>query len=124
MTLAQGKRMRVNYLGPAVVGVEHPAVREWDQRRLSASHFLVEVSEEAPPGGLWMEGDVLVVDEARAYGHADYVVAEVEGEYRLFRSHRAGSRCRLLPAGGGEGCFIHRQQFRGVVVRQARCWGV
>lgn len=39
-----------------------------------------------------MEGDVLVVDEARSLGHADLVVAEVEGEYRLFKYHHTGGR--------------------------------
>lgn len=72
----------------------------------------------------WMEGDVLVVDEACSYGHADLAVAEVEGEFRLFKTHRVGSRCRLLPSSGGEGGFITAGQFRGVVVRQARCWAV
>jgi len=116
--------MRVNYLGPAVVGVEHPAVAEMDSRKFSPSCFLVEISEDARPGGPWMEGDVLVVDEARSFGHADLVVAEVEGEYRLFKSHRVGSRCRLLPADGGQGYFVNTQQFKGVVLRQARCWAV
>ncbi|MGO2242253.1 MAG: LexA family protein [Halomonas sp.] len=116
--------MRVNYLGPAVVDVEHPAVAEMDRRKFPPSCFLVEISDEAKPGGSLMEGDVLVVDEARSYGHGDLVVAEVEGEYRLFKTHRVGSRCRLLPANGGQGCFITVQQFRGVVVRQARCWAV
>lgn len=40
-----------------------------------------------------MEGDVLVVNEARAYGHAGLVVAEVEGEYRLLKTQRVGSCC-------------------------------
>lgn len=116
--------MRVTYLGPAVVGVEHPAVAEMDSRKFPPSCFLVEISEDASPGGLWMEGDVLVVDEARSFGHADLVVAEVEGEYRLFKAHRVGSRCRLLPPEGGQGYFVNVQQFKGVVVRQARCWAV
>lgn len=116
--------MRVTYLGPAVVGVEHPAVADIDKRKFPPSYFFVEVSEEAIPGGLWLEGDVLVVDEARSFGHADHVVAEVEGEYRLFKSHRVGSRCRLLPANGGQGCFVNVEQFKGVVVRQARCWAL
>lgn len=116
--------MRVTYLGPAVVGVEHPAVAEMDSRKFPPSCFLVEISEDARPGGPWMEGDVLVVDEARSFGHADLVVAEVEGEYRLFKAHRVGSRCRLLPPEGGQGYFVNVQQFKGVVVRQARCWAV
>lgn len=67
----------------------------------------MEVGEDAKLGGPWMEGDVLVVDEARSYGHGDLVVAEEEGEYRLFRSHRVGGRCRLLPTVGGEGVFYY-----------------
>ena len=38
--------MRVTYLGPAVVGVEHPAVAEMDRRKFSPSCFLVEISDE------------------------------------------------------------------------------
>ncbi|WP_016914547.1 hypothetical protein [Vreelandella stevensii] len=116
--------MRVNYLGPAVVGVEYPAVAEMDRRKFPPSCFLVEISDEVPPGGPWMEGDVLVMDEAGSYGHTNLMAAEVESEYRLFKTHRVGSRCRLLPPSGGEGCFITAKQFRGVVVRQARCWAV
>lgn len=104
----RGTRMQVSYLGPAVVVVEHPAVAEMDRRKFPPSCFLLEISDEAHPGGSWMEGDVLVV-------------AEVEGEFRLFKTHRVGSSCRLLPPSGGEGCFITATQFRGVVVRQARC---
>ncbi|MCL7930974.1 hypothetical protein [Halomonas llamarensis] len=55
--------MRVNYLGPVVVGVEHPAMAEMDSRRFPPSCFLVEISEEALPGGEVLEGDVLVVAE-------------------------------------------------------------
>ncbi|OAZ99738.1 hypothetical protein [Halomonas sp. G11] len=58
--------MRVTYLGPAVVGIDHPAVAEMDRRKFTPSCFLVEISEEAHPGGPLMEGDVLVVDEARS----------------------------------------------------------
>lgn len=50
--------------------------------------------------------------------------AEVEGEYRLFKSQRVGSRGRLLPANGGEGCFITLKHYKDVVVLQARCWAV
>lgn len=114
----------MNHLGPAVMGAERLAVAEMDKRRFPPSCFLVEISDEAHPGGLWMQGDVLVVDEACSFGHADLVVAEVEREYSLFKFHRVGSRCRLLPANGGEGGFITPKQYKGVVVRQAKCWAV
>lgn len=111
--------MRVLYLGPCAL-TDHPALAELDPQRFPLSCFLVEVSEEALPGGEVLEGDVLVVDEARAPAHDDRVVAEVESEYQLFRAHRVGGRLRLLPIGGGQGCFIGPEQFKGVVVQQAR----
>lgn len=49
-----------------------------------------------------MEGDVLVVDETCSFDHADLVVAEVKGVYRLFKFHRVGSRSWLLPPEGGQ----------------------
>lgn len=111
-------------LGASNVGVEHPAVAELDSRKFLSSCFLVEISEDAHPCGPWMEGDMLVVDEARSFGSADLVVAEVEGESRLFKAHRVGSRCRSLTSDGGQGYFVNTQQFNGVVVRQTRCWAV
>lgn len=111
--------MKVNYLGPCLL-TDHPALAELDARRFPRSCFLVEVSEEGLPGGEMLEGDVLVVDEARSPSHDDRVVAEVEETYRLFRTHRVGGRLRLLPVGGGQGCFIGPEQFKGVVVQQAR----
>lgn len=59
---------------------------------------------------------MLVVDKARLVQHADLMVAEIEDEYRLFRSHRIGGRFRLLPASGVRGHFAKQQVCRGVVV--------
>lgn len=68
-----------------------------------------------------MESDVLVVGEARPYVHADLVVAEVEGgEYWLFKSSSRGQPLPVTACQGRVGLL----QFRGVVVRQARCWAV
>lgn len=111
--------MRVNYLGPCLLA-EHPALAVLPTQRFAPSCFLVEVSEEGQPGGEMVEGDVLVVDEARAPGHDDRVVMAVEDAFQLFRAHRVGGRLRLLPMGGGQGCFIGLEQFRGVVVEKAR----
>lgn len=116
--------MRLNYLGPFMLAGSHPVAGELNPARFASSCYLVEVSDEAGPGGELLEGDVLVVDEARACNHEDWVVAEIEGDYRLFKARRVGSRCRLLPASGGEGLFAHTEQYRGVVVRQARQYAV
>lgn len=111
--------MKVNYLGPCLL-TDHPALAGMDSRHFPRSCFLVEVSEEGLPGGEMLEGDVLVIDEARTPAHDDRVVAEVEETYQLFRAHRVGSCLRLLPMGGGQGCFIDPEQFKGVVVEKAR----
>lgn len=116
--------MRLNYLGPLQLAGGHPVAGELNPSCFTPSCYLVEVSDEARSGGELMEGDVLVVDEARACTHEDWVVAEVEGDYRLFKACRVGSRCRLLPASGGNGLFAHTEQYRGVVVRQARQYAV
>lgn len=113
--------MRVTYLGPAVLGHDHPALENQDMSQYPPSCYLVEVSDEAGVEGPVIEGDVLVVDEARAPGHADLVVAEVEGEQRLFRTHRIGGTFRLLPTLGPRHSLPARpRDLRGVVVRQVR----
>ncbi|NWO08556.1 MAG: hypothetical protein HLX50_23460 [Alteromonadaceae bacterium] len=61
---------------------------------------MIEVSEEAVVNGPLMEGDLLVVDEQKPAGHVDLVVVDLEGEQRLFKSHRIGGRMRLMPSGG------------------------
>lgn len=114
--------MRVNYLGPACMDIEHPALEGLDAVALSPSCYLVEVSEEAGVDGPLIEGDVLVVDEARRAQHADLVVVEMEGEQRLYRSHRIGGGLRLLPTVGPRVSIVAGPtNLRGVVVRQARC---
>lgn len=111
--------MRVNYLGPCQLA-EHPAFAGVDIRQLPPSCYLVEVSAEAGIDGPIIEGDLLVVDEARPVEHADLVIAELDGEQRLFRSHRIGGAYRLIPAGGGQGHFARAQECRGVVVKTLR----
>ncbi|MDR5897933.1 S24 family peptidase [Halomonas vilamensis] len=111
--------MKVNYLGPFLLA-DNQALAELYAKRSPPSCFLLEVSEEALPDGEVIEGDVLVVDEARSPGHDDRVVAEVEETYQLFRTHRIEERLRLLPVGGGQGRFIGPEQFIGVVVQKVR----
>ncbi len=60
----------------------------------------MEVSEDAGVGGPLVEGDLLVVDEQKPVQHDDLVVIELDGEQRLFRSHRIGGRMRLIPTAG------------------------
>jgi len=80
----------------------------------------VEVRDGAGIAGPIIEGDVLVVDEARPVQHADLVVVETGTGLRLFQSHRIGGRFRLVPAAGGAGHLADPDACRGVVVRQAR----
>lgn len=116
--------MRVNYLGPAMLGIKHPALEGYDLSGFPPSCYVVEVSEEAGVNGPLMEGDLLVVDEQRPVGHADLVVVDLEGEQRLFKSHRIGGRLRLMPTvGPKESLWARRSDLRGVVVSQARRYG-
>ncbi|GHE20132.1 hypothetical protein [Halomonas urumqiensis] len=116
--------MRVNYLGPLCGGISHPALEGYDLTYFTPSCYLVEVSDEAGVEGPVIEGDVLVVDESRVAQHADLVVVEREG-LRLFNSHRIGGQIRLIPPMDRSGSFPARQSdIRGVVVRQARRYGL
>lgn len=94
-------------------------------QRFRPSCYLVEVSEGAGVGSPLMEGDLLVVDEQKPARHADLVVVEMDGEQRLFSSLRVGGRLRLIPAAGPrESIWARPAQLRGVVVRQARGYGL
>lgn len=115
--------MKLNYIGPLCVGPEHPAVSHLMESaaKLPPSCYLVEVSAEAGVDGPVIEGDVLVVDEARPVQHADLVVVQAGHALRLCRSHRIGGQFRLLPtAGPRDGFFARQQDCRGVVVRKVR----
>lgn len=106
----------MNYLGPAFPGLTNPCVSTLDFRDIPPECFLVEVSDEAGVGGEIQEGDVMLVDERRPIQHGDLAVMKVEGQLRLFRSHRIGGSFRLIPAGGGQGMFAKPEDCRGVVV--------
>ncbi|SDK67388.1 hypothetical protein [Billgrantia gudaonensis] len=113
--------MRVIYLGPLVAGMKHPALAGYDLSQFAPSCYLVEVGEDAGVCGPVIEGDLLVVDEARPAQHADLVVVEREGEQRLFKGHRIGGRIRLIPTvGPRESVWARQSDLRGVVVSQAR----
>ncbi|GEN25410.1 hypothetical protein HCU01_33590 [Halomonas cupida] len=108
--------MRVDYLGPAFPGLTNPCVSTLGFREIPPECFLVEVSDEAGIGGEIQEGDLMLVDERRPIQHGDLAVMDVEGQLRLFRSHRIGGNFRLIPAGGGQGMFAKPSDVRGVVV--------
>ncbi|SHE99926.1 hypothetical protein SAMN02745148_01559 [Modicisalibacter ilicicola DSM 19980] len=113
--------MRVNYVGPLVAGLGHPALEGYDTTCFGTSCYLVEVSEEAGVDGPLIEGDVLVVDEGRVPQHNDLAVAVVEGEQRLFNTVRIGNSLLLVPPLDKSGAVPARwSDLRGVVIRQAR----
>lgn len=102
------------------MGIEHPALEGVDCANYSPSCFAVEVTTEAGIHGAVIEGDVLLVDEARGLGHDDYVVVEMDDSLLLYKTFRIGPRFRLLPPNGGNGLMATARMVRGVVVHQAR----
>lgn len=113
--------MRVNYLSPVCLGIDHPALEGYNLSRFRPTCYLVEVSEDAGIGGPLVEGDLLVVDEQKTAQHDDLVVMELDSEQRLFRCHRIGGRMRLVPTAGPKESFWARQSdLRGVVVSLVR----
>lgn len=109
--------MKLDYLGPALPGHDHPGLEDLDARRLPPSCYLVEVCAGAGVEGEVIEGDVLMVDEALPVQHGDLAVIDTDEGLALFRSHRIGGAFRLLPMCGGEGLFARQVECRGVVVR-------
>lgn len=112
--------MRLTYLGPIAIGIDHPALNDVDCTCYSPSCFAVEVGADAGVSGAVIEGDVLVVDEARSLGHDDFAVVEMDDALHLYRVFRIGPRFRLLPPNGGNGLMATARMVRGVVVHQAR----
>lgn len=113
--------MRLIYLGPVLPGHDYPALEGLDTRRLPPSCYLVEVTEDAGVDGEVIEGDVLVIDEARPVQHGDLVVVQDEESLRLCCSHRIGGRFRLMrTAGPRESFFARQSECRGVVVHMGR----
>lgn len=113
--------MRLTYLGPLVIGVDHPALGDVDCGGYSPNCFAVEVGPEAGVHGAVIEGDVLVVDESHSLGHDDLAVVEIDDALHLYRTFRVGPRFRLLPLNGGTGLMATERMVRGVVVHHARC---
>lgn len=115
--------MRLTYLGPMAMGIDHPALEGVDCDGYSKSCFAVEVGDSAGIHGAVIEGDVLLVDESRGLGHDDLVVVEMDDSLLLYKTFRIGPRFRLLPPNGGAGLMATARMVRGVVVHQAR-WPV
>ena len=112
--------MRLTYLGPVAMGIDHPALDGVDCAGYSPSCFAVEVGDSAGVHGAVIEGDVLLVDESRSLGHDDLVVMEMDDALHLYKTFRIGTRFRLLPPNGGTGLMATARMVRGVVVHQAR----
>lgn len=113
--------MRLTYLGPLAIGIDHPALDGVDCDGYSPSCFAVEVGPDAGVHGAVIEGDVLVVDESHSLGHDDLAVVEMDDALHLYRVFRVGPRFRLLPPSGGNGLMATARMVRGVVVHQTRC---
>lgn len=113
--------MRLTYLGPLALGLDHPALAGVACDDYSPNCFAVEATSEAGVDGQVIEGDVLVVDEVRELGHGDLVVVEMDDALHLYKTFRIGPRFRLLPPNGGTGLMATARMVRGVVVHQARC---
>ncbi|MAM57350.1 MAG: hypothetical protein CMN25_08455 [Salinicola sp.] len=114
--------MQVQYLGPLMMGLGHPALFGYDLERFPASCFAVELKEGAGLDGPLIEGDVLIADESRMIGNEDLTIAKVEGEHLLARAWRIGGRLRLIPLQGRESVFAREEMLLGVVVSQARSY--
>lgn len=112
--------MHVQYLAPLCMGKNHPSLRGCDLSCFSSDCYAVSVGEEAGVDGPLMEGDVLIVDEARVPGHGDLVLAEIETEQRLFHYWRPGYRTLLRPVSGGSSRYAKAGCIRGVIVSLLR----
>ncbi|WP_144076917.1 hypothetical protein [Salinicola socius] len=112
--------MQVQYLGPVMMGLGHPALTGYDLSSFPASCFAVELKAGAGFDGPLIEGDVLIADEDRMIGNEDLTIAKVEGEHLLARAWRIGGRVRLIPLHGRESLFAREEMLLGVVVSQAR----
>lgn len=112
--------MQVQYLGPLMMGLGHPALAGYDLKSFPPSCFAVELREGAGLDGPLIEGDVLIADEGRMANNDDLAIAKVEGEHLLARVWRIGGRVRLIPLSGRESLFAREEMLLGVVVSQAR----
>ncbi|WP_110687003.1 hypothetical protein [Salinicola aestuarinus] len=112
--------MQVQYLGPLMLGLGHPALTGYDLKSFSPSCFAVEIGEQAGLDGPLIEGDVLIADEDRMAGNDDLVIAKLPGEHLVARTWRIGGRVRLIPLHGRESVFARDDMLLGVVVSQAR----
>lgn len=111
--------MHVQYLGP-IEASPHPSLTFLDLTRYPESCYLMRTGDDAGVGGPLVEGDVLVVDEARHPGHGDLAVIMVDGAREVFETFRVGPHLRYKPVGGGLSRRIKPDLVLGVVVSLAR----
>ncbi|MGJ8514606.1 hypothetical protein R84981_001200 [Carnimonas sp. R-84981] len=112
--------MRVRYLGPMLLGIDHPALAGLSPDHFSPNAFAVEVREDAGCDGPIIEGDVLIAEERGSVLHDDLVIVEQDDEYHLMRAFRLNNRVRLLSLSGSEGCWARSGEVKGVITRQLR----
>lgn len=112
--------MRLTYLGPLTLGIDHPAMGAIDCAGLPGSCFAAEAGCEAGIDGDVIEGDLLLIDERRTPHHGDLVAIEADGRLCLRRAHRIGGGFYLVPLAGGGGTMANRRMLRGVVVALER----
>lgn len=111
--------MHAQYLGPIhkKPGTPPPLL---DLSRYPASCYLMQAGTDAGVGGLLIEGDLLVVDEARHPSHGDLAVIMIDGVREVFQTLRVGPQFRFQPVGGGASRRFTPDAVLGVVVSLVR----
>ncbi|MCM2131448.1 LexA family protein [Larsenimonas rhizosphaerae] len=111
--------MLAQYLGP-IDSRPDPSLKFLDLRCYPPSCYLMQAGADAGVGGPLIEGDVLVVDEARHPSHGDLAVVMVDGTREVFETFRVGPRFRFRPVGGGISLRLKPELILGVVVSLVR----
>lgn len=111
--------MHAQYLGPIDCRPD-PSLMFIDLSRYPSSCYLMRAGDDAGVSGLLIEGDVLVVDEARAPTHGDLAVIMIDGMREVFHTFRVGPQFRFQPIGGGASRRIKPELVLGVVVSLVR----
>lgn len=112
--------MQASYLGPANDCRCHPSLRPYDTGPFPPTCYLLQASASAGVLGPVIEGDVLVVDEARMPCHGDLVAVMHQQEIELFEAIALGPRYRYRRVGGRETMRVPVEQLKGVVVSLVR----
>lgn len=112
--------MQAHYLGPVDDGRCHLSLPPCDTGPLPPTCYLIQACAGAGVRGPVIEGDVLVVDEARVPCHGDLVAVMHQQEIELFEAIALGPRYRYRRVGGRETMRVPVEQLKGVVVSLVR----